>query len=80
MVGFTDSVAPFPSLGMWDANYLWNFWDTLFTFADYGAVTGWDPTIQQFWSYLPSFGWFPWLYLGEGYWISFERDGFIYPP
>ena len=74
MVGFTGLV------GMADFNYLWNWWDTLLTFADYGAVYGWDPTLQTWWSFLPGLGFFPWNYIGEGYWISFEHDGMIYPP
>lgn len=82
MVGFTDSTGSpvFPSGGIPDSSYLWNWWDILFTFPDYGTVCGWDPIAQQFWSFQPGFGWFWWLYLGEGYWISFEHDGFIYPP
>lgn len=82
MVGYTDTTwfGGFPGPGMWDANYLWNWYDILTLWADYGAVYGWDPVFQTWWSYLPSFGWFPWLYLGEGYWISFEYDGMIYPP
>ena len=82
MVGYTDTTwfAGFPGPGMPDAFYLWNWWDTLFTWADYGAVYGWDPLVQSWWSFMPGFGGFFWNYLGEGYWISFEHDGMIYPP
>ncbi len=79
MVGFTDSTAPPLGLGMADFNYLWN-WFSPFGVPEYGTVCGWDPVFQQFWSFLPTFGWFPWMYLGEGYWISFDHDGTIYPP
>ncbi|MGB6874370.1 MAG: hypothetical protein WBE46_09660 [Dehalococcoidia bacterium] len=82
MVGYTETtwIAGFPGAGMWDANYLWNWYDLILAWADYGTVSGWDATTQTWWSYLPSFGWFPWIGLGEGYWISFEHDGMIYPP
>lgn len=72
MVGFTG-LTP-----MADGVYLWNWWP--FVFAEYGAVFGWDPLIQSWWSFIPGMGGFPWNYQGEGYWISFAHDGMIYPP
>jgi len=59
-----------------DDEYLWNWWETSFSFADYGRIYGWDPTTQLWSTGLPST---VQLQPGEGYWISFQRDGFINP-
>jgi hypothetical protein len=76
MVGFTPvwlAGVPQPT-GDW--NYLWNWWDTFFTWADYGLIYGWAPATQTWAVQTPLFGT---LLPGDGYWISFERDGFIHP-
>ena len=70
---------------VFDEDYLWNWWDVSGTYAQYGAIYGWDPAnllygTQVWYSMLPG-GWcLPWLQDGEGYWIAFSHDGMIYPP
>ena len=59
--------------------YLWNWW--VAAVAQYGAIFGWTPTTQTWWSVLPAAGGvLPQLQTGEGYWISFGHAGFVYPP
>jgi hypothetical protein len=82
MVGFTETDPLL--LPMWDNTYLWN-WVGFAGNPEYSGVYGWDPAnlaygTQVWWSYPAYWGTMPWVYQGEGYWISFERDGFIYPP
>jgi muconolactone delta-isomerase len=76
MIGFTPVwVAGVPQ-ATGDMNYLWNWWDIFGTWADYGLIYGWTPATQTWAVHMPSFGTFV---PGEGYWISFEHDGFVYP-
>jgi hypothetical protein len=87
MVGVTG----YEMFGIWfggfpiqDHNYLWNWWE--FGFPEYSGIYGWDNdgsvtgTAQTWYSLLPFGNWLPFDFDGEGYWISFEHDGFIYPP
>jgi hypothetical protein len=68
-----------------DEDYLWNWFDD--GMPEYGGIYGWDPDgcfggpgPQAWWSALPKTATLPRYYTGEGYWISFEHDGTIYPP
>jgi hypothetical protein len=67
-----------------DEDYLWNWFDN--GWPEYGGIYGWDPNgytwagPQAWWSVTPVGNWLPKYYTGEGYWISFEHDGTIYPP
>jgi hypothetical protein len=78
MIGFTEGCPG----GMWDEDYLWNFWPMGNTNPtdphDYGAVYGWDAT-NQAWetSFAP---WWVYMDPGEGFWVSFDGDGTILPP
>ena len=72
MVGFL-SVTP-----EYDDDYLWNFWDVFFTFPDYGTIYGWDPAVQN-WTTIGPADPVNQLEPGDGYWIPFDRDGYIYP-
>ena len=80
MVGYTAAwnmtACPHVPLSAPDKQYLWNWWDVPGTFADYGMIYGWDAMIQM-WdaAFAGSYTLIP----GEGYWISFERDGWINP-
>jgi hypothetical protein len=76
MVGFTPVwLAGVPQSAS-DKTYLWNWWDVPGTFADYGLIYGWTPATQTWAVQTPNAAT---LVPGEGYWISFERDGFVYP-
>jgi hypothetical protein len=80
MVGFKPGwniTAPqhFPYLERDDA-YLWNFWDLLLAWPDYGTIYEWDSVNQDWLWYYPQTCW---LTPGLGYWIPFNRDGEIYP-
>ena len=76
MVGFTPIwVAGVPQNAS-DKTYLWNWWDVPGTFADYGLIYGWAPATQTWAVQTPGAGT---LVPGDGYWISFEQDGFINP-
>jgi hypothetical protein len=64
-----------------DEDYLWNWFDN--GWPEYGGIYGWMPygfNKQSWWSVTPVGNWLPKYYTGEGYWISFEHDGMIYPP
>jgi hypothetical protein len=85
MVGLTGYETGFWGWGLpvFDDVYLWNWWS--FGFPEYSGIYGWDPANlaygTQVWYSLSPFGnLLPWLYDGEGYWISFGHDGMIYPP
>jgi hypothetical protein len=64
-----------------DWAYLWNWFD-LVGMPEYSGIYGWDAIFQQWYSLPAAWGPYllPWLYDGEGYWISFNHDGFVYPP
>ena len=70
MTGFTRTLTDL------DENYLWNWWDLMYAFPGYGTLYGWDATIQN-WDMQTPFG--ASLIPGEGYWIPFESNGYIYP-
>ena len=80
MVGFTATwnmtACSHEALSATDKEYLWNWWDTSFSFADYSRIYGWDPATQTWDWQLPGSAT---LVPGEGYWIAFEQNGFIYP-
>jgi len=80
MVGFTATwnmtACRHEALSATDQEYLWNWWDTYFSFADYSRIYGWDPATQTWDWQLPGSAT---LVPGEGYWIAFEQNGFIYP-
>ena len=80
MVGYTAvwnmTACPHVALPEPDKQYLWNWWDIPGTFADYGLIYGWAPGTQTWAAQLPGSGT---LIAGEGYWISFQRDGWINP-
>jgi len=64
-----------------DFLYLWNWFG--FAWFDWGVIYGWDAAAPQAWfSVLPTVGptFLPVLQTGEGYWIDFAHDGFVYPP
>jgi hypothetical protein len=64
---------------VFDDIYLWNWW-SVFMMPEYSGLYGWDPTFQTWYSLIPWGNLLPDLYDGQGYWIAFEHDGFIYPP
>ena len=76
MVGFTAVWLAGVPQSRTDKLYLWNWWDVPGTFADYGLIYGWGPATQTWAVQTPGAGT---LVPGDGYWISFERDGFINP-
>jgi hypothetical protein len=81
LTGYDIGTNPFPNpqLGTTtDQLYLWNW--QIPTFG-YGAIFGWTPTSQTWWSLAPTGALvLPQLQTGEGYWISFGSAGFVYPP
>ena len=88
ITGYDGGFNPFPAppLGStWDNLYLWN-WLGMLVVPEWGAIYGWDPDgsftgVQTWYLMDPLSGpWpLPFLRTGEGYWISFPRDGMIYP-
>jgi hypothetical protein len=59
-----------------DEDYLWNWWDIMVIWPDYGTIYEWDAFNQEWlWGY--PFGYTLWP--GLGYWIPFDHDGEIYP-
>ena len=88
MVGLTgyDDGASFPPFGAGlgtttDWAYLWNWFGLIY--PEWGVIFGWDAAAPQAWfSVLPTVGPspLPVLQTGEGYWIDFSHDGFVYPP
>jgi hypothetical protein len=82
LTGFDDGTTPpTPALGSTtEGAYFWNWWAPGPT-AMYGAIFGWTPTTQTWWSQTPAQGnTLPRLQTGEGYWMSFLSAGFVYPP
>ena len=73
MVGFTTD--PPLYLSELDTSYLWN-WAGFPGGFDYGMIYGWDATTQLFAPQTPGAATFD---PGDGYWIPFEFDGYIYP-
>jgi hypothetical protein len=90
MVGLTGYETGFWGWGfpITDQAYLWNWVIPPIPTFEYSGIYGWDAPgwfmpFPQMWYSLPaSWGpWLlPWLYDGEGYWISFSHDGYVYPP
>jgi hypothetical protein len=68
MVGYTEGC---PTT-MLDSAYLWNF------VGSYGAVYGWNAATQM-WDATFAPGTVN-MVPGKGYWVSFAKAGFIYPP
>jgi hypothetical protein len=73
MIGYT---AVSNNMSRSDKSYLWNWWDVPGTFADYGLIYGWNAATQAWAPQTPGGAT---LAAGNGYWISFERDGWINP-
>lgn len=69
MVGFTSMVVSD------DDTYLWN-WNNMFMGYEYGAIYGWTAGTQTWNIQFPGAAV---LTPGEGYWIPFDHDGYIYP-
>lgn len=75
MVGYTEMIQ------MNDTAYLWNFVNAAVP-HDFGAVYYWDGCAN----YGPAQSWVLYSYAlrpmvpGEGYWVSFAREGTIFPP
>jgi hypothetical protein len=81
LTGYDDGASPPPfgaGLGTTtDILYLWNLW--------WGVIYGWDAggffgPPQNWFSLLPFPNTLPQTQTGEGYWIDFSWDDFIYPP
>jgi len=86
MVGLTgyDDGFSLPPLGAGlgltdDYSYLWNWWP--FVAPEWGVIFGWNGGGQGWFSVLPAVGPtpLPVIQTGEGYWISFQHAGFVYP-
>jgi len=79
MVGFTPvwdmTATPHAPLSAPDGAYLWNWWN-VFSAPEYGLIYGWAPATQTWATQMPGFAT---LLPGDGYWISFIRDGTINP-